>query len=269
MGRIIGKILGSFLGLIFAGSTGAILGFIIGHLHDVSSEETKTSEQEKTNKKENNAYEIKFSNNVEKSAFLMGIVILGAKMAKADGRVSREEIAMFKKVFRIPDSEILEVGRIFDQAKQTTSGYEPYASRLAHMFRYKPAVLEEILTGLFLVAAADNVGLSLPKVNFLRRIATLFGFSEEDFMRIAARSGVSLPGQGRADGSNNPFNILGIPETATATEIKKTYRALIRKHHPDKLISQGLPQELISQANEKMKRINAAYAAICKQKGIK
>ena len=58
-------------------------------------------------------------------------------------------------------------------------------------------------------------------------------------------------------------------ETATAEEIKAAYRALIREHHPDKLMAQGMPPEFVATATEKMKRINVAYDTVCKMRGIK
>jgi len=263
MGRVSGKIIGAVLGLVFGGPMGGVVGLIMGHIHD-----SKPPANFRNYNRGKNSQGV-FTNSIEQSVFMTGIIVLGAKMAKADGRVSREEIATFRRVFHISDSDAVEVGRIFDQARQTASGYEPYASRLAHVFRRNPAVLEEILTGLFLVAIADGSGLSLPKTLFLRRVSSLFGFTEDDFARIAARSGVRLPGQAGSAAKDDPFVILGLPETASISDIKKTYRALIRKHHPDKLVSQGLPAELIAQATEKMKRINAAYSAACKRKGAK
>ncbi|NTU76838.1 MAG: DnaJ domain-containing protein [Alphaproteobacteria bacterium] len=206
---------------------------------------------------------------LQKSTFSIGVIVLGAKMAKADGRVSRAEIAAFRRVFNIPDSKVAEVGELFDQARQTVSGYEPYAARLAQVFRHNPAVLEEVLTGLFLVGLADNAGLSPAKSNFLRRIAVIFGFNETDFVRIAARSGVRLPDQPTPTKKNEDYIVFGLSEKASDVEVKRTYRALIRKHHPDKLTAQGLPPELIAQATEKMKRLNAAYDRICKARGLK
>jgi DnaJ like chaperone protein len=268
MQRIAGKIIGGVLGLVFGGPMGGLAGLVIGHLHDTNQAQVfRPQGPPKT--AGNNARLHGFSNGLEQSAFISGVIVLGAKMAKADGRGSREEIAAFRRVFHIPDADAVYVGRIFDQARQTASGYEPYAARLAQVFRRNPAVLEEILTGLFLVGTADRTGLSLPKVVFLRRVATLFGFTEEDFERIAARSGVRLPGQSAAVKKDDPYAVLGLPESAPDSDIKRTYRALIRKHHPDKLVAQGLPPELIAQATEKMKRINAAYAAVCKQRGMK
>lgn len=268
MQRITGKVVGGVLGFVFGGGPlGGLVGLIIGHMYDKTPAVAFQARVRRTRYEQPNRHG-RFANSLEQSTFVVGIIVLGAKMAKADGRVSREEIATFRRVFRIPDSDAVEVGRIFDQARQTASGYEPYAARLAQVFRRNPAILEEVLSGLFLVAVADRTGLSYPKVVFLRRVAVIFGFTEEDFARIAARSGIRLPGQPPVQ-KDNPYSVLGLPESAPAADIKRTYRALIRKHHPDTLVSQGLPPELIAQATEKMKRINAAYAAVCKEKGIK
>ena len=268
MQRITGKIIGGVLGFVLGGPMGCIIGLIIGHVHDTNPARA-FQERLRQAASQKDPMPGGFTDSLEQSTFTIGVIVLGAKMAKADGRVSREEIATFRRVFKIPDTRATEVGRLFDKARQSVSGYEPYASRLAQVFRRNPAVLEEILTGLFLVAVADRVGLSYAKVVFLRRVATLFGFSEDDFGRIAARSGVRLPGQSPAAKKDDAYAVLGIVQTAAAADIKRTYRALIRKHHPDKLVSQGLPPELIAQATEKMKRINAAYAEVCKERGIK
>ncbi len=267
MQRIVGKVAGILLGFAVGGPAGAVVGFVIGHLHDVKTMLDARARSYRT-EREDGACPGGFIDGLQQSTFTIGVIVLGAKMAKADGHVSREEIATFRRVFNIPGDQIEQAGKLFDQARQTASGYEPYAARLAQTFRRYPAVLEEILTGLFLVAAADRKGLSMAKTVFLRRVATIFGFTESDFIRIAARSGVRLPHQA-ARRQDNAYVMLGLPENASEAEIKRTYRALIRKHHPDKLVSEGLPPEMMAQATEKMKRINAAYASICKAKGIK
>ncbi len=200
----------------------------------------------------------------------MGVIVLGAKMAKADGRVTRQEIDAFKRVFNVRPEQEDQVGKIFNQARLSASGFEPYAFQLGHAFRGNPEVLEEILSGLFIIGAADSAGLSPAEVDFLKRVAVIFDFDLEDFERIAARSGIHFRGQERPrDSTHDAYEVLGLPVTATAIEIKTTYRALIRKHHPDRLVAQGMPPEFVATANEKMKRINGAYDTICRLRGIK
>lgn len=259
----VGKILGMILGFASAGFRGALLGFLIGYLYD-----NRTQGGRGRRFARNARSADKLSENLVQSTYAIGAIVLGAKLAKSDGRVSRAEIAAFRSVFHIDNSQVDEVGRLFDQARKSSGGYEPYAARLAQVFHNNSAVLEEILAGLFVVAIADSVSLTPPEDRFLRRVAVIFGFSEADFDRIAARAGVPLPNQSVSK-KNEDYALLGLPENASNAEIKRTYRALIRKHHPDKLAAQGLSPELQAQATEKMKRINAAYDSLCKARGIK
>jgi len=266
MSRATGKVLGGLLGLVLGSWAGGLLGFVLGHLHDVKAELADRRDRMADARAQNNG----FSDSFQQSTYTIGIIVLGAKMAKTDGRVSRAEIEAFRRVFHISDERLNEVGTLFDQARMSASGYEPYAARLAQVFRYRPGVLEEILTGLFYIALADSAALSRDEDLFLRRVASLFGFTELDFLRIAARAGVKLADHPKeANPEAEALAVLNLAPQATAIEIKKSYRALIRKHHPDKLVAQGLPSELIAQATEKMKRINAAYATVCKARGIK
>ncbi len=259
-----GKIVGGFLGLCVAGPLGAAAGLVIGHMHDARSEGSSPSWSALWGSYGD------FAANIEQAAFTMGVVVLSAKMAKSDGRVTRAEIDAFKKVFHIAPAQEAAVGKLFDRARTSAEGFEPYAFQLAHVFRRNPVVLEEILSGLFIIGAADYTGLSPAEITFLKRVSFIFGFGGDDFARIAARSGVKLPEQERPKNvTSENFSILGIKESANAEEIKIAYRALIREHHPDKLMAAGMPPEFVATATEKMKRINVAYDTICKMKGIK
>ncbi|MDR3424258.1 MAG: TerB family tellurite resistance protein [Alphaproteobacteria bacterium] len=259
-----GKIVGTLLGLTVGGPWGACVGLVIGHMHDkqeLAVPETLTALW--------NSYS-DYAIHSELATFTMGVVVLSAKMAKSDGRVTRAEIEAFKRVFRIAPEQEDAIGRMFDQARLSARGFEPYAFQLARAFRNKPAVLEEILSGLFIIGAADSAVLGQSETAFLKSVAIIFGFSAEDFARIAARAGVGLHGQEKPrDQAPEAFAILGISEAATAQQIKSAYYTLIREHHPDRLIAQGMPPEFVATATEKMKRINAAYDAVCKIKGIK
>lgn len=258
-----GKVIGSFLGFALAGPAGGIFGFIVGHVHDSRRE----SEFDQT-WASMGAYE-EFTGSVEQAVFTMGVIVLGAKMAKADGRVTREEVAAFKRVFKVNPEQEDFVARLFNRARRNADGFEPYAAQLAHVFKTNAVVLEQILSGLFLVAAADSVGLSQAEINFLKRVSAIFGFSDDQFYRIATRVGVRLPEDLKPkEAHEENYEILGVTPKATADEIKSAYRALIREHHPDKLVAQGMPPEFIAMATEKMKRINVAYDAVCKQREI-
>lgn len=256
----LGKIIGALLGLLlFAGPWGAFVGFLLGAIYDRQSRVADIWSELREG--------IDPVAHAEQSVFTMGVIVLSAKMAKCDGRITRAEIDAFKRIFNVARSQENAVGAIFDRARLSARGFEPYAARLAQVFRHRPAVLEEILSGLFLIGAADTAGLSQAEVVFLKQVAALFGFSNDDFFRMAARVGISA-GEAPRPATPESYVVLGVAETATSAEIKKAYFSLIRKHHPDKLMAEGVPPEYIATATEKMKRINAAYDAICKMRGM-
>lgn len=268
MAKVWGKVVGTMLGFAGAGPYGALLGFAVGHAYD----------QHFTPQIALGSRRDSFRRASQHEAFLNGVIVLGAKMAKADGRVTRAEIDAFKRVFQIKPEEEARVGRMFNAARQSADGFEPYAFSLAQTFVNHPVVLEEILSGLFLIAAADAQKITPAEADFLRHVAFTFNFSPEDFVRIAARTGVYLPSaeetrdarrETKRDSAADPYIILGVTDKASNDEIKSAYRTLIRKHHPDKLIAEGMPPEFIATANEKMKRINVAYDSVCKMRGMK
>ena len=190
--------------------------------------------------------------------FTIAIIALGAKMAKADGVVTWDEEEAFRRIFRVPLSEEANVRRIFNLARQDTAGFEAYASQIARLFRGNPAILEDVLDGLFEIAKADGV-LHPGELAFLERVAEIFGFSLSEFRRIRA----SHFGPDAAD----PYAILGVAHDAPNAEVKSTYRFLVRENHPDSLIARGVPEEFVRLANDKLAAINAAYDKIEEERG--
>src|SRR6185312_16643106 len=169
--KIHGKIVGTVLGFAFGGPLGAVLGFAVGHAHD-----NRPANDGSTEWKTMRSAHAGFTGTAQQEAFTMGVIVLGAKMAKTDGRVNREEVEAFKRVFHVPESQVAHVGRLFDSARRSADGFEPYAHHLAHIFKKRPAVLEEVLSGLFIIAAADSSGLSPAELRFLERVASIFNF---------------------------------------------------------------------------------------------
>jgi DnaJ like chaperone protein len=241
-----GKILGVGAGLAVGGPLGALLGGIAGHAYD----KFRGNDDEGPNGEPSLA---------KQTTFAIAVVVLSAKMAKADGTVTRDEVDAFKDIFHVPPDELKNVGRIFDQARKDSRGFEPYARQVAKLFADNPAVLEELLGGLFHIARAD--GIAHPnEIEFLAKVAEIFGFDQTTFDRLkAAHMGLGL---------EDPYAVLGVSRDATDQEIRTTWRKLVRENHPDTLIAQGMPEDFIDVATEKVAAINAAYDEITKQRGM-
>lgn len=191
--------------------------------------------------------------------FTIAVIALGAKMAKADGVVTDDEIEAFGRIFRVPPAEEANVRRIFNLARQDTAGYEIYAGQIARIFRGNPAMLEDVLDGLFEIAKADGV-VHPAELHFLERVSEIFGFAPHEFRRISA----SHLGPDAAD----PYVVLGVDYGASEEEIKRTYRLLVRENHPDSLMARGVPEEFLRLANDKLAAINAAYDKIIKERRL-
>ncbi len=196
----------------------------------------------------------------EKSiGFTIGMIALGAKMAKADGSVTVDEISAFKQVFHVPEKDLAAVARVFNLAKQDVAGYDSYARQIAKLFKAGAPILEDVLDGLFHIAKADNT-VHPAELEYLRRVAAIFGFSEADFARIKARH--------VAPGHDDPYLVLGLDSSAHIDEVKRRYRKLVREHHPDRHIAAGMPEELVAIANQRLQRINEAYGRIMKEHAV-
>jgi DnaJ like chaperone protein len=191
----------------------------------------------------------------EKSvAFTIGMIALGAKMAKADGVVTKDEIAAFKQVFHVPEKDMAAVQRVFDLAKQDIAGFESYAEQVARLFVPKSSVLENVLDGLFHIAKADHA-IHEDELTFLEHVAGIFGFKGAEFARIRARH-VAI--------AEDPYEVLGVTRGASAKDIKQHYRKLARDLHPDKQMAMGVPAEMVQLASERLARINVAYEQVMK-----
>lgn len=196
-------------------------------------------------------------NDVEFTAAIVG---LGAKLAKADGLVTTEELAMFARVFRAAPEDEAAMRRVFDIARQTVLGYESYAKRIGKRYRDRPCLLEGVLDGLFQIAASDGV-ITADELEYLRSVADHFGFDEDRFRRIKA----SHLG---AD-ADDPYAILGVPHDASFEDIRAAYRRLMLENHPDTVTgTKSAPREYEPVAHEKAAAITTAYARIRSARGI-
>lgn len=238
-----GKIIGGAAGMALGGPLGALIGVGVGAAVDAGVDRAMPSAEA-----------------TRHITFTIGVIALAAKMAKADGMVTREEVDAFKQVFKVPPSEMKNVGRIFDLARQSTAGFESYAKQIANLLKDTPRVLEDLLEGLFFIAKADGE-VHPAELKFLLVVAGIFGFSELEFESLSARHvGPDM---------DSPYTILGIDPKVDNATLKKHYRKLVIENHPDKLMAEGVPHEFISVATERVAQINAAYDRVAADRGIK
>ena len=230
-----GKLSGAAAGLLVGGPVGAVVGALAGHfLFDREADPGVV--------------------------FTMAIIALAGKMAQADGIATEEEFVIFRRVFGVPEEDEGNVRRIFNLARQDIAGYEIYAGQIAKLFVGNPAMLEDILDGLFEIAKSDDV-LHPAESAFLENVAEIFGFAPNEFRRIRASH--------FAPELTDPYVILGLSYVAEEDEIRRTYRRLVRENHPDSLIARGVPEEFIKLATDKLAAINTAYEKILAERGLK
>ena len=235
-----GSLLGGVIGFSLGGPFGALLGsFLGGKISRISSSSSFTSQQ--------NSQQI----------FALSLIILSAKLSKADGRVSKEELIAVKDKLQIPDSEIDQVAKIFNKAKDESTGYEPYAKQISEIFKGNQNVLEEVINILFYIAEADG-HVSNEEESMIANIAFIFGLSQNQYESIKESR--------KSSDKLNPYIVLESQPTDDLKSIRKKYIKLSKEHHPDLLISKGVPNEVINESKNKMRAINAAWDQIQKLK---
>jgi len=191
--------------------------------------------------------------------FTAAVIGLGAKLAKADGRVSDNEVMMFSRVFQTKPEDAANVRRVFNLAQQTVRGYESYARKIARKYSHRPCLLEGVLDGLFMIAAADGV-VTEDELSYLQTVADAFGFDAATYRRIKA----SHLGADRED----PYHVLGVAHDADFSDIRIAYRRLMADNHPDRVVGNGAPREFEAAAHDKTTAITSAYARIRAERGL-
>jgi DnaJ like chaperone protein len=185
--------------------------------------------------------------------FAIAVIALGAKMAKADGLVTKDEVVAFREVFVIPRDEEVNAARVFNLARQDVAGYDLYARRIKAMYGTDDGPLCDLLEGLFHIAMAD--GVYHPKEDdFLHDVARIFGFDERRFKGIRA--------QFVAEADRDPYDVLGVEPGAAMEDVRAAWRQLVRETHPDQMLARGVPEEAVKLAERRMVAINRAWEQI-------
>ncbi|HMO72542.1 MAG TPA: TerB family tellurite resistance protein [Paracoccaceae bacterium] len=187
-------------------------------------------------------------------AFTIAVIALGAKMAKADGQVTRDEVAVFRRLFEIPPGEEANAARVFNLARQDVAGYDAWARRIAAMFGDDDRkTLTDLLEALFAIAMADGEWHPGEEA-FLREVAAIFGLGEPCFRMLRARFVEGAP--------RDPHDVLGVDPGATLEAARAAWKAAVRDSHPDVLAARGVPPEAVRLAERRLVAVNAAWEEI-------
>ena len=235
-----GSLIGGMIGLSLGGPFGMLLGSLIGG---------------KISRAKSRAGLGSFAQ--PQQIFALSLIVLSAKLSKADGQVSKEELIAVKDKLRIPDNELDQVGKIFNKAKEESAGYEQYAQQIAQIYKGNINVLEEVINILFYIAEADG-NISDSELQMIEHIAQIFGLSKIQFNSIKESR--------KSSDKLNPYIVLESKPDDEIDIIRKRYLKLSKEHHPDLLMSKGVPQEVINESKAKMRAINSAWDQVQKLK---
>lgn len=248
-----GKVIGGTFGFMLGGPLGAALGAALGHNFDRGMGQIALSGPAEVEKIQ--------------SAFFTAVFTVMGRVAKADGKVSRDEIAMAERVMQqmrlSPEQKKVAI-RLFEEGKQQNFPLDEILEQFRQVAHRRMTLLQMFMEILVATAFADGM-LDRTEENLLAHVADKVGFSEHQFRQILNRikaQGQFQDHQGQALALKDAYELLGISENASDQEVKKAYRRQMSQHHPDKLVAKGLPQEMMDIATRKTQDIRNAYDLI-------
>ena len=256
-----GKIIGGTFGFMLGGPLGAMLGAAFGHNFD---QDLKTSTAGSPYGRGPDQERIQ-------SAFFTTVFSVMGHVAKADGRVSEDEIAMARSVMQqmsLDQNQTRVAMDLFNQGKHADFALDPVIAQFRAECHRRRTLMQMFLEILLHAAYADGV-LHRHEEALLRDICAKLGFSSAHFQQLEAMvraqrffTGGGQPGRPPAELLADAYTLLGVQPNNSDAEIKKAYRRMMSQHHPDKLMSKGLPEEMVKLATEKTQEIKAAYDLI-------
>jgi DnaJ like chaperone protein len=261
---IIGKLIGALIGMRY-GFFGFLLGLIIGHVFDRAFSRSRS----------------RFSGfeslPLTEHPFFATVFLLAGQLAKADGRITPAEIAGAEKLmteFGLNGDARTEAIALFKRGAAHEFQFEAQLADFLQKTGRQPALKRMLLEYLVAFALADG-GLHQAERDILERVAAAIGINHAQFSMLldmlqaqqqfhqGGYSYSSGPGAApRRDELADAYRALGVSSDASAAEVKKAYRKLMSQHHPDKLMSQGVPADMIKLATEKTQEIQKAYEVI-------
>lgn len=257
-----GKALGGAFGFMVGGPLGALMGIAFGHNFDRGLNGLSNGESQADQER------------IQAAFFTATFSVMGY-IAKADGQVTRDEIKLAEAVMdRLGlDSEMRESARkLFSEGKAADFPIDEIMTQFRKETRRRSTLMQMFLEIQLQAAYADGVMHPAEKA-VLINICQHLGIAEAQLDRLEEmlRAGFGRDGSQGASSSqgslDDAYRIIGMDRSNSDAEVKKAYRRLMSQHHPDKLVSKGLPEEMIQDATEKTQQIKAAYEQIKESRG--
>ena len=254
-----GKLLGGTLGFMVGGPIGAMLGAALGHNFDARSGA----------KEKRRGY---FPGDQERTqvAFFAATFAVMGHMAKADGHVSKSEIDLARRLMdhmQLTSQQKKIAITLFNQGKSEHFQLSQVLEQFKRECHRRTTVIRMFLEIQVQAALADGK-LDPGESSILQQVAAALGFTADELEQIINMvKGGSASQSGQQLSLEDAYKILGVSKEMTTADIRKSYRRLLSQHHPDKLVSKGLPEEMIKLANERTHEIHTAWKVIKQSRG--
>ncbi len=260
-----GKLVGGAFGFMLGGPIGAILGAALGHQFDHGLGGIMKDE----------SFGAGATERIQAVFFTATFSIMGY-LAKADGRVSEQEIHVARQIMqqmRLSDEQKKAAMRLFNEGKQADFPFDDVIDQFRQECGRRTNLVQMFLEIMISTAMADGV-LDQRERELLYKVSEHLHFPRAIFERLLSMVQGQQHYAGGAQGTTtvtlaDAYAVLGIDKNASDGEVKKAYRRLMNQHHPDKLVSKGLPEEMITIAKEKTQEIKSAYEDVKKSRGMR
>lgn len=256
-----GKIVGGTFGFVMGGPLGAVLGAALGNYFDngmagIARDDLLSGP----------------SNERVQTAFFTAVFSVMGYVAKLDGKVSKDEITLAQQVMDqmrlTPDQRKLAIN-LFEQGKQSSFPIDQVLAQFKRECQRRRSLIQMFLQILTATALADGE-MDRAERRVLESIAVSLGFGKAAFDQLVMRMGAQQrydSGTTSASKLSAAYTVLGVTSSVDTAEVKKAYRKLMSQHHPDKLVSKGLPEEMMEIATRKTQEIKLAYETIMDSRG--
>ena len=251
-----GKVIAGGAGMLLGGPLGGVLGLALGHKID-KIRKTDSNNTNASGQKINGNKFSQYGENEKQLAFATGVIVIAAKLSKADGQVTQDEVKKFREVFDLNPKDEVAIGKLFNSAKKSSNGYEVYAKQLLAVFGNQQGLYIEFINSLYKIALADG-DLHGNEEKMIKGIAEIFKMPSNLVESIKAQFFKSNQQYNISD----DYKALLSEPNDSDEEVKKKYYKLAKEYHPDTLVSKGLPDEFLKFANERLSSINESYDRI-------